>query len=40
MIGVGERGAGFVLGEIAVEIAIVGGQDKWRIAVDSNVLRG
>src|SRR5580700_4720312 len=40
VVGVGESGAGFVLGEVAVKIAIVGGQDEWRIAVDANILRG
>lgn len=31
--------AGFVFGEIAIEIAIVGCQDEGRIAVDPQVLR-
>src|SRR4029077_2304412 len=38
-IGVGECGAGFVLGEVAVQIAIVGGEDEGRMALDTDILR-
>src|SRR5579864_3120444 len=39
VIGVGECGAGFVFGEVAIEIAIVGGEDERRIAFDEQILR-
>src|SRR5450631_2616733 len=35
-----ERGAAFVLGEVAVEVAIVGSEDEGRVALDADVLRG
>jgi len=34
-----EGSAGFVFGEIAIEIAVVGCHDKGRMAVDTQVLR-
>lgn len=39
VIGFGESGAGFVFGEVAIQIAIVGSEDEGRIAIDSDVLR-
>jgi hypothetical protein len=38
LIGFGESGAGFVFRKIAIEIAIVGGQDERRSALDAQVL--
>ena len=39
VIGFGESGAGFVFGQVAIEIAIVGSEDEGRIAFDCYVLR-
>ena len=38
VVGVRECGAGFAFDEIAIEIAIVGGQNEGRIAFDAEIL--
>src|SRR5579859_1405865 len=40
VVGVGKSGAGFVFGEIAIEITIVGGEYEGRSAFHAQVLRG
>ena len=38
VVGVGESGAGFVFGEIAIEVQIVGSKDERRSAFHAEIL--